>query len=54
MIDKGRLGETYLIGANGAGLAASIDRYRQNESGWRPAKAPTESYYQGVAVTGRA
>ena len=109
IIDKGRLGETYLIGANGersnlqvvealarlmsvtvpiefvadraghdlryaidstrlrtelgwrpayedfeAGLAATIDWYRQNESWWRPAKAPTENYYQGVEVTDRA
>jgi dTDP-glucose 4,6-dehydratase len=109
IIDKGRLGETYLIGANGersnlqvvealarlmsvavpiefvtdraghdlryaidstrlrtelgwrpsyedfeAGLAATIDWYRQHESWWRSAKAPTESYYQGVEVTDRA
>jgi dTDP-glucose 4,6-dehydratase len=108
IIDKGRLGETYLIGANGersnlqvvealarlipvtvpiefvtdraghdlryaidstrlrtelgwrpsyqdfeAGLAATIDWYRQHESWWRPAKAPTESYYKGVEVSDR-
>jgi dTDP-glucose 4,6-dehydratase len=108
IIDKGRLGETYLIGADGersnlqvvetlarlmpgtvgiefvpdraghdlrysidstrlrtelgwrpgyqdfdAGLAATIDWYRQNESWWRPAKAPTEDYYHGVEVTDR-
>jgi dTDP-glucose 4,6-dehydratase len=108
ILDRGQLGETYLIGANGersnlqvveslarlmsvstpiefvadrpghdlryaidstrisnelqwrpvyddfeAGLAATIDWYRQNESWWRPAKAPTEDYYQGVQVTDR-
>ncbi len=109
IIDKGRLGETYLIGANGersnvevvqalarlmsvstpieyvadraghdlryaidssrlrtelgwqpsyadfeTGLAATVDWYRHNEDWWRPAKAATESYYQGVEVTDRA
>ena len=108
IIDKGRLGETYLIGANGersnlqvvealarlmsvtvpiefvtdraghdlryaidstrlrtelgwrpayqdfeAGLAATIDWYRQNESWLRTATATTENYYQGVEVTDR-
>jgi dTDP-glucose 4,6-dehydratase len=108
ILDRGQLGETYLIGANGeksnlqvveslarlmsvstpiefvadrpghdlryaidstrirtelqwrpiyddfeAGLAATIDWYRQNESWWRPAKAPTEDYYQGAQVTDR-
>ncbi len=108
IIDKGLLGETYLIGANGersnlqvveslarlmpenveiefvadraghdlryaidstrlrtelgwrpvyedfeAGLAATIDWYRHNESWWRPAKESTENYYQGVEVSDR-
>lgn len=108
IIDKGLLGETYLIGANGersnlqvveslarlmsvtvpiefvpdraghdlryaidstrlrtelgwrpsyedfeAGLAATIDWYRQNESWWRPAKGPTENYYSGAEVSDR-
>jgi dTDP-glucose 4,6-dehydratase len=108
IIDKGRLGETYLIGANGersnlqvvealarlmsvkvgiefvadraghdlryaidstrlrtelgwqpryqdfeAGLAATIDWYRENESWWRPAKAATETYYEGAEVIDR-
>ncbi len=109
IIDRGRLGETYLIGADGersnlqvveslarlmsvgvgiefvadraghdlryaidstrlrtelgwrpqyqdfeAGLAATIDWYRQNEAWWRPAKAVTETYYQGAEVSDRA
>lgn len=108
IIEKGLLGETYLIGANGersnlqvveslarlmpedvpiefvtdraghdlryaidstrlrtelgwhpryedfeAGLAATIDWYRQNESWWRPTKEATENYYQGAEVSDR-